>query len=399
MSPLVTLFLTVFVDLVGFGLVIPLLPFYAEHFRATPDVVALLMAAFSFMQFLFAPVWGRASDRLGRKPVLVMSLTGAVASYVWLAFAGSLWQLFAARGLAGAMAGNIAAAQAYIADVTPPERRARGMGIIGAAFGLGFIVGPAIGGVLAGPDPADPNVQAPAFASAGLSLFALLFAVVFLRESLEPAARAAAASRPHEGRVRLLADALRRPGLGLLILVFFLVTFVFAGMEATFAMWSERQFGWGAQQNGYVFAYAGLLAAAVQGGLIGPLSQRFGEARLLVSGSLALGLGLTLITLAVSVPLLIAAITLLALGLGVSTPSLNSLISQHAATGARGGTLGVSQSAASLARIVGPAFAGFCFATFGRDWPYIAGAVVMAAVLVLALRVTPPRASSAAPGS
>ncbi len=164
-----TLFLIVFVDLVGFGLIIPLLPFYGEHFHASPATVGLLMAVYSFAQFLAAPLWGRLSDRIGRRPVLACSLAGATLSYLWLAFAQDLWMLFAARALGGFMAGNIATAFAYVADVTTPANRAKGMGIVGAAFGLGFIFGPAIGGVLAGHDPANADYTSPALVAAALS--------------------------------------------------------------------------------------------------------------------------------------------------------------------------------------------------------------------------------------
>ncbi|MEE8280191.1 MAG: MFS transporter, partial [Alphaproteobacteria bacterium] len=166
---MLALFLTVFIDLVGFGIIIPFLPFFAEHFAASPDVVTLLIAVFPLTQFLFAPLWGRLSDRMGRKPVLLMTLAGLFASYIWLGLSQGLWMLFAARAFAGAMAGNIAVAQAYVADVTPSERRAEGLGRIGAAFGLGFLLGPAIGGVLAGPDPQNPNILLPALAAAAMT--------------------------------------------------------------------------------------------------------------------------------------------------------------------------------------------------------------------------------------
>ncbi len=387
LSPLVAIFLTVFVDLVGFGIVIPLLPFYAEHFQAGPEMVTLVMAIYSFMQFVFSPTWGWLSDRYGRKPILLVSLAGISLSYVWTGYADGLVELLAARALAGIMAGNISAAQAYIADVTPPERRAQGMGLIGAAFGLGFIVGPALGGVLAGADPHNPHVVAPALSSAALSLAALVFALVFLRESLAPEARREAALKPHAGRFALLAAAWRGGELRLLVVLFFLVSFAFAGLEATFAMWSERVFGWGATQNGYLFAYAGVLAVIVQGGLMRRLAATFGEKRLLIQGALALALGLALIPFARSLPLLLVAMALVAYGGGTSNPSLSSLISLAAAKTMRGGVLGISQSAASLARILGPAFAGAVFTLAGHNGPYVTGAAVMLLVLLLAIRL------------
>jgi len=387
LGPLLAIFLTVFVDLVGFGVIVPLLPFYAEHFHASPLAVTLLMAIYSLTQFFSAPLWGALSDRAGRKPVLMASILGIALSYVWLGFAASLWQLFAARALAGVMAGNIAAAQAYIADVTPPEKRAQGMGLIGAAFGLGFIFGPAIGGLLGGGDPHHPDFLAPALTAAGLSFLAFLFAVAALRESLDPAQRARPRERRPLSRISILAAALDDPRLRLLVILLFLVTFVFAGMESTFALWSERTFGWGPRQNGYVFAYTGVVAAAIQGGLIRRLAERFGEAALVVQGAIALALGLFAIPFVHSLLPLLAAMLLLAYGAGVSNPSLSSLVSLQAKAEERGATLGVSQSAASLARILGPAFAGLAFGAVGRSGPFLAGGVVMLAALALALQL------------
>src|SRR5580700_3384737 len=202
------LFLIVLIDLIGFGLVIPLLPFYAVRFHASPQEVTVLMAVFSLASMLTAPLWGRLSDRVGRRPVLMVSMAAAALAYLWLGFASRLWMLFAARALAGAGAGNIAAAQAYIADITKPEDRARGMGLIGAAFGLGFIIGPALGGWLAGSDPATADVVTPAWVAAGLSALALLGVVFLLRESLPRERRGLGAAK---GRLAALAGALRRP--------------------------------------------------------------------------------------------------------------------------------------------------------------------------------------------
>jgi len=383
-GPLLAIFLTVFIDLVGFGVIVPLLPFYGEHFHAQPLTVTLLMAIYSLAQFFSAPLWGRLSDLKGRKPVLMASILGILLSYLWLAFAGSLWELFAARALAGAMAGNIAATQAYIADVTPPEKRAHGMGLIGAAFGLGFIFGPAIGGLLGGGDPSHPNFVAPALTAAGLSLLAFVFAAVCLKESLAPQVRAMHSERRPLTRFAVLGSAMRDPELRVMVLLLFLVTFVFAGMESTFALWSERNFGWGPRQNGYVFAYTGILAAMIQGGLIRRLAKRFGEAALVAQGAAALALGLLAIPLVHSLLPLLAAMLLLAYGVGVSNPSLSSLISLQAKEAERGVTLGVSQSASSLARVVGPAFAGIAFELVGRSGPFLAGAAIMLAALFLA---------------
>ena len=380
-----TLFLIVFVDLVGFGLVIPLLPFYALRFAASPQQLTLLLAVYSLMQLFTAPLWGRLSDRVGRRPVLMVSMAASVLAYIWIGNATALWMLFAARALAGACAGNVAAAQAYIADVTRPEDRAKGMGLIGAAFGLGFIIGPALGGLLAGHDPATADVQTPAWVAAGLSFVALCGVFLLLAESL-PADRRGI-SGPSHGRVSAILDVLGRPVLSRLILIFFLVILAFAGMESTFALWAIEQFGWGPGQVGYVFSYVGVLSAVLQGGLIGRLTRRFGEERLLVCGLALIGIGLLIMPLARSVPLLAPAISALALGMGLTQPSLNSLISRRAGREEQGEVLGVSQSVGSLSRVLGPAAAGFFFGEFGRNAAFFWGAVLVVAALLVALKL------------
>jgi len=377
------LFLIVFIDLIGFGIIIPLLPFYAEYFQASPEMVGLMMATYSFTQFLAAPFWGQLSDRIGRRPVLLVSLAGASASYVWLGFSESLWMLFAARAVGGAMAGNISAAFAYVADITTRENRAKGMGMIGAAFGLGFIAGPAIGGILAGSDPVNADFQSPAFAAAALSAAALLLAFGTLKESLSVEIRQRLAQQPPQKRLSMFREAIKRPHLGLLLTLTFLSTFVFAGLESTFAMWSRRQFGWGPEQNGYLFAFVGLLSALIQGGLIGRLARKFGEAGLIIQGALALAIGIAMIPFSSSVVMLVIAMSIAGYGFSVISPALNSLISLQAGDDEMGGIMGVTRSASTMARFIGPAWAGFLFGTLGRDWPYFGGALVMVIVLIL----------------
>ena len=380
------LFLIVLIDLIGFGLIIPLLPFYAEHFHASPAEVGLLMATYSLAQFLFAPFWGRLSDRTGRRPVLLITLFGAVASYIWLGFADSLLVLFAARALGGAMAGNISAAFAYTADITTRANRAKGMGIIGAAFGLGFIIGPAIGGILAGPNPTDADFQTPAFVTAGLSLTALLLTAALLKESLSREIRDRLAAKPPSKRWTQFKETLQRPNVGQMIYLSFLATFVFASMESTFAMWSERTYGWGPQQNGYVFALTGVLSATIQGGLIGRLTRRFGESRLIIQGALFLALGVGLIPFSTTLPVLALAMASIGYGFSVIMPSLNSLVTLNAGEEDIGGVIGVSRSATTLARVAGPSCAGFLFFALGKDWPYYTGVIVMLAFAYLGWR-------------
>jgi len=380
------LFLIVFIDLVGFGIIIPLLPFFAEHFHASPAMVGLLMATYSLTQFIAAPFWGRISDSMGRRPVLLITLGGSVIAYVILGFSDSLATLFIARALGGFMAGNISTAFAYIADITTAQNRAKGMGIIGAAFGLGFIAGPAIGGILAGPDPATADFRTPSLAAAALSLTALLLALVMLKESLSEEIRKRVAEMPRKKRMEQFHDALKRPRIGLLIGLSFLSTFVFAGMETTFAMWSERRFAWGPLQNGYLFAFVGIISALIQGGFVGKLAKRFGEENLILQGAGALAIGMLMIPFSSSLEVLLAAMIIVAYGFSIINPSLNSLISLQLEPEEQGGIMGVARSATTMARVVGPAWAGAMFSGLGMDWPYFGGAVLMIVVLLIGYR-------------
>jgi MFS family permease len=376
------LFLIVFIDLVGFGLVIPLLPFYAERFAASPLQMTLVFAIYSLMSMVTAPLWGRLSDRVGRRPVLMASMAAAALAYLGLAFATRLWMVFAARGFAGACAGNIAAAQAYIADVTAPEQRAKGMGMIGAAFGLGFIIGPVLGGILAGNDLATADLQTPGLIAAGLSFAAFLGVIALLPESL-----AAGGARSSRGRVAAARGALAQPVLTRLLVVFFLVILAFSGMETTFAWWAIAQFGWGPRPIGFVFFYVGLLSALMQGVLIGKLTGRFGEERLMLAGLGAIALGLLVLAFAHGLAPLAVALTALALGMGAMQPSLNSLISRRAGAAEQGEIMGVAQSVGSLSRVLGPIIAGSLFGAFGRNSPYLWGAVLVGGALWVGWRL------------
>jgi DHA1 family tetracycline resistance protein-like MFS transporter len=337
------------------------------------------------MQLFTAPLWGRLSDRIGRRPVLMVSMAASVAAYFWIGSATALWMLFAARALAGACAGNIAAAQAYIADITKPEDRAKGMGLIGAAFGLGFIIGPAFGGLLAGNNPAEADIETPAWVAAGLSFVALCGVIVMLQESLPADQRGG--RRRSRNRFAAILDVLRRPVLSRLLLIFFLVILAFAGMESTFALWAIGQFGWGPRQIGYVFSYFGLISATLQGGTIGRLTRLFGEERLLLCGLGLIGTGLLVLPFTHGLAVLALAVTTLALGMGLMQPSLTSLISRRAGREEQGEVMGVSQSVGSLSRVLGPVAAGFFFGEFGRDAAFVWGAVLVAVALFVAMKL------------
>jgi DHA1 family tetracycline resistance protein-like MFS transporter len=392
-SPLAVLFLTVFLDLLGFGLIIPLQPLFAEHLGASGLEVGLLMTSYSAMQFVFAPVWGRISDRVGRRPVLLVSIAASVLAMLLFASARELWVLFVARTFAGIANANLGTAQAYIADVTPPEKRARGMGMIGAAFGMGFVLGPALGGLLA-----HFGWTAPALGAAALSFVNLVLAWFLLPESLPKEQRARAAAR-RTSRLATFRESLSHPLLPFLFALFFLTTLGFSQLEATFGLYTLKRFGFGVAENGYLFGFIGVILALVQGGLIHPLQKRFGEPALLVGGTALLAAGLFFVPVADGLPGLLAALGVLALGHGVQAPALSSLVSKQAEPHRLGGVLGANQSMGSLARILGPIAAGSLFDLAGESAPFhVAGAVLVVSVaLTLVILVRRPRVAEAAP--
>ena len=415
-SPLAILFVTVFVDLLGFGIVIPFMAYTVESFGASAGMVGLLVSTYSLAQFVFAPLWGRLSDRVGRRPIILLGLLGSAVGYFLFGAAGSLAMLFAGRIVAGVAGSTIPTAQAYIADVTTPENRAKGMGLIGAAFGLGFIVGPALGGILAplgGPLAAvlDGTPLAPLgailrhhpyalpclFASL-LSGLDLVAAVFLLPESLSPELRAEALARDRVSRFAALKEALSDETLGKLVATFFLFLLGFSMMEATLTLLVENRLGGDSalshlllvRRVGYLFATIGVISALLQGGLVGPLTRRFGERRLLQTGLLFGALAMALLPLWTHWAGYFLGCALLSLGSGLVNPTNASLISKAARRDGLGQTLGVSQSAGSLARVLGPVIGGALFQHLGPAAPYVAAAGLVAAAAAVAWRV--PRA-------
>jgi len=383
------LLLTVFIDMVGFGIIIPLTPFWAERFGASPALVTLLFATYSAFALVFSFVWGWVSDRWGRKPVLILALMGSVMSFTWLGLADALWMLFAARALGGIFGANIAVAQAYIADITPPEDRAKGMGMMGAAFGLGFVIGPAIGGLLAGPDPADPDFRTPFFVAACVSLIAVIVGLIFLREP----ERHADTSIPRGviERLRGFAAIMSHPRIAWPIVVIVMMAFVMAGLESTLALWTERAHDWGPRETGYFFAYIGVLLVLVQGGLVRVAAKYFDEATCAPVAIVAMTIGIGMIPWCDTIWLVYLSGALIALGYGLGNPMLNALISKGAPGDIQGAVLGASQSAQSLCRILGPITAGALFSTFGRDMPYYVGGAILVVAIFAALRIATAR--------
>jgi multidrug resistance protein len=376
-GPRLVLFLTVFIHLLGFGILLPILPYYAKTYGAGGLLVGLLSASFSFFQFLFAPVWGRLSDRVGRRPILLGSLVLTSASYVVFGLAHSLWLLFASRIMAGIAGATLPTAQTYIADTTTPEERTRGMGMIGAALGLGFTFGPAIGGALS-----HWGYSMPAFASSAFALMAAVMAFFLLPESLKPEARAEAAERRRlrPGLAAAFSDAFARPRVRPVLVLYFLGTLCFAGLEATFALFGHDRYGLKASNVGYLLGYMGILAVVMQGGLVGRLVRVFGEPKLVRAGFLLLGAGMLAAGGAPPFGWLMVALAGVALGNGLSSPSLAGLVSIASTAGEQGSVLGVYQALGSLARTIGPFLGGLAFDTIGPTSPlWIGGAVLLLA--------------------
>ncbi|MDZ8257329.1 MFS transporter [Nostoc sp. ChiQUE01b] len=382
------LFLNVFIDLVGFGIILPLLPLYAQHYGAKPSEATLLLAVYSLMQFFFTPMWGSISDRYGRRPVLLLTLFGTVIANIGLGFSSSLWMLFVARSLAGIMGANISVAMAYMADITTPENRSSGIGMLGAAIGLGLIFGPAIGGILTGSDRYHPNFHLPAFAAAGLSLLALTLAFRILPESLNPENKAKIrVSHRQNNRLENFKEVLQHPQIGLLVIMSFLVMFPFSCVQSTFPLWLVQQFNWEPKQISYLFVLIGIVSASIQGGLVGWFTKRFGEQKVLFLGVTALAFGLLLIPFSKNLVLLMSAIILLAGGFALSQTTVSSLGSRFAGVEQQGKTLGVLNSASALARIGGPTWAGFSFGAFGSSTPFLSGFLIMVVAIALSWRI------------
>jgi multidrug resistance protein len=376
-------FLTVFLDLVGFGIVIPLMPLYAERFGAGPVAVTWLLAVYSLMQFFLAPWWGRLSDRVGRRPVLLVGIAGAALSYLAFGLAGSLTTMFIARMVNGAMGANVGVAQAYIADITLPSERAKGMGMIGAAFGLGFIFGPAIGGLLSRISPAAPFLGAAALAGANWVL-----AYFRLPESLPADVRATAPRREAGLRARLRTVFESGPVLRGLYTASFVTTLGMAGMEATLALWADRRWGLSQESVGYGFAMMGIVAAIAQGLMVGRLVKRVGERRAALLGLALAAVGMACIPLAPSPLWVLAAAAVFAIGQGATVPSISSMISRQGGATEHGRLLSASQSLSAAARVLGPWWAGIAFAHVGISVPYLAAAALaLLALAVLAVAV------------
>ena len=410
-SPLLPIFLIVVVDVLGLTIMLPLLPFYAEHFGATPAVVGLLVSTYALCQLVAGPALGQMSDHLGRKPVLTASQIGTFVGFLVLAFAPNLFIVFLARVIDGLTAGNLSIAQAYIADVTRPKERARAFAVIGIAFGIGFLIGPGASGYLT----THFGFQVPILCAAGLSLLSILGTTFLLPaipphpEGAHPATTAqelAGPVAPGGKRLRIFdwgtyLQYFRRAPLGGLLLEFFLFTFAFATFTSGFALFAERRFIWhgvpfGPKEVGYVFMYSGLLGIVVQGSMRqGALVRRIGEARLVTLGFFSGAVGYALLGVSFAIPPLLLAATLASFGTGVLRPALTSLITQQVSRSEQGVVLGLNQSLLSIALIVGPAIAGVLIEHGHLTLWGLWAAVILAAGLLLNLRAREARLAAA----
>jgi MFS transporter, DHA1 family, tetracycline resistance protein len=378
---LVFVFLTVFLDLLGAGILIPIMPYLVRQFRTDAFTVGMLSVSFSLAQFVAAPVLGALSDRVGRRPVLIFSILGSAFGYFLFGWAGSLWVMFLARVIDGATGGNISTAMAAIADTSEPKDRAKNFGLVGMAFGLGFIIGPALGGLLS-----KISLQAPAYGAGCIALCTALFGYLRFPETLPPERRKAGAVTLAEANpLQSVAGALARREIRMFLVALFFLNFAFAGLQTNFANFTLEKFSFGPDDNAWVFAFIGLLAALMQGVVVRRLLPVLGERKMAIQGFLYFIAGFCVVAAAQAAWWVFPGVALIAVGSSFTNPTLNGLISQRSAANEQGTILGTTQSVLSLTRVAGPAWAGYVFDKYGPPAPYWTGAAFIAVAMFLAL--------------
>ena len=375
--------LVVFINLLGFGVVVPLLPFYARSFAAPPWQIALLFSAYSIGAFFGEPFWGRLSDRIGRKPLLISTISGNCLCYLALAFAPNITVAFLVRLLGGAASGNGSVVQGYIADVTAPEDRAGRMAWLGAAYTLGFIVGPSMGGLLARPDSGPAGFRIPLFVASGLAAASVCLVVLCVAESRQRRG----AGFVQASRWVMLGRAWRHPAISRLMLLTLLSGFAFTAIEATFGFWGAARFGWGPRQIGFVFFFVGMVAALAQSQLTGRLSRRFGATRMLACGMALTVCATALQPLSPGFAVTTMLMALMALGQSIAFPNVSALISRMAEPDHQGQFLGLNNATAALARVAGPLAGQLVFADVAVNAPFVMGACVVLPAILLPLSV------------
>ena len=382
LSPTSVIFMTIFIDITGFGMIIPLLPFYAETFYAGPAALGVLVASFSIMQFIFSPILGRLSDNVGRRPVLLLSILTSSASFVIFALANSFLMLLLSRIIAG-MATESAVAQAYIADITSEKERATGIGRVGAAFGAGFIIGPAIGGFLS-----VYGFSAPGFAAFALALLNFIFVFLFLPEPTRPIHHGTRVkSNESGGYLRGLLDSLKKPLTGAVLVIFFVITLAFSTIPVISPLLAKSFFGFEEIEMSYVFVYIGFIQIVLQGFLIGILVKSVGEEKLIAFGSLLMMTGMFLMPLIPNVTIFLISITMIAFSIGTINTMIPSFISKRTPADEQGGMLGIAQSVGSIARVLGPLIGGFVFQFAGLAAPFFVSATMLMVAFGLSCRV------------
>jgi DHA1 family tetracycline resistance protein-like MFS transporter len=384
---LTVIFVIVFVDVLGFGLILPLLPYYATELGATPVVIGLLVASYAIAQVIGVPILGRLSDVYGRRPILIVSILGTTAGFLILGFASSLWMLFLGRVLDGLTGANFVVAQSYISDVTDSRNRARGLGLTGAAFGLGFIIGPALGGALS-----NISYSAPAFVAAGVALTNIVLVLVFLPETLTPERKAELAKQPRSGfTIRRLREALRKPLFGNVLVLRFFFWFAFAIFQGTFTQWGLLALDLTPQTNGYILGYVGMISVLVQATLIGPLTRRYREVRLVVWALAAAAVCLPLWSASVNVAMLVIVLAPLGIAIAVENTVGSSLLSKSVGPDEIGGAFGLSGGLQSVGSIFAPILGGILLQSVGTWAPGLVAGVIVAALVPYAYtRLTRP---------
>ena len=382
LPPIFIIVMTLFIDATGFGIIIPLLPFFAETFQAGSAALGILVASFSLMQFIFSPILGRISDNVGRKPVLVISILTSVASFLLFALANSFFILLLSRIVAG-LATETAVAQAYIADITSKKERASGIGKVGAAHGAGFIIGPAIGGLLS-----VYGFSAPGFAAGFLTLVNLLFVLFFLPESLnKESSELRLAPRSTSSFFHKILATFEKPLIGAVLMIFFIVFLSFSAIPVIVPLLGVAFFGFGSVEMSYIFMYIGAVQIILQGVVIGRLTKKFGEEKLIAFGPLLMMLGLFLMPLIPNIAIFMLSLTMIASGSGIMRTVVPSFISRFTSANEQGGTLGVANSVASIATVPGPLIGGSLFEFAGLATPFFASAAMLIVAFGLGCRV------------